>query len=93
MGVCWVLIISGPSDLLTSMIHPAADFSWSGQASGLWFLFGIPGMTTARLTGRVAGVPTGPGCSFLGRRDGLELVRAPSSASNKVGWAPGCGAP
>jgi hypothetical protein len=36
---------------------------------------GFAGMAAARLTGRVAGGSTGPGCSFLDCGDGVVLVR------------------
>jgi len=57
--------------------------------------FSAGGMTTARLAGRVAGSSTGPGVSFLGRRDGSYIVAAyvaaPPGSSNQLticAWRP-----
>jgi hypothetical protein len=64
-----------PLTSLTSMIHAEAELGWRGRAARLWVLFPGPGMTAARLAGRVAGGSRGPGCSFLDRGGCLVPVR------------------
>jgi hypothetical protein len=46
-----------------------------GRAAGFWTWILCRGMTVARLSGRVAGVPRSPGISFLARQDWFVLVR------------------
>lgn len=48
---------------------------WPGLASRLWIFFLVSGVITARLAGRVAGVPWSR-VPFLDHRDGFVLVRA-----------------
>ena len=61
------------------MIHAGADPGWRGRVGRLRVLFSGSGDDDSPAGGPGGRGSTGPGCSFLDRRDGLVLVRGPAA--------------
>lgn len=62
---------SPPAVGLASMIHAEADLGWRGRSGRLSALFRGSGDNNGPAGEPVAGVPPGPGCSFLGSQGWL----------------------